>query len=101
MMDRSSQPKNPCRKEYVPVRVDFSEDGIMFPRSIIWIDGEEYPIDRVKDIRRAPALKADGQGDRYTVEIGGRNRFLYFEHNPDYGNEQVGRWFMEILDPSC
>ena len=89
-------PKKLYRKQYITVRIDFSEEGIMFPRSILWTDGQEYPIDRVKDIRSAPALKAGGQGDRYTVEICGQDRFLFFEHNPDYGSERLGRWFVEV-----
>ena len=83
------------RKQYVNVRVDFSEEGVMFPRSIIWTDDREYAIDRVKDIRSAPALKAGGQGDRYTVVINGQERFLFFEHNPDSCSERLGRWFVE------
>ena len=82
------------------VRVDFNDEGTMLPRSILWADGREYPIDRVKDIRSAPAQKAGGQGDRYTVMIAGQERFLFFEHNADYGNERVGRWFVEVKNPA-
>ena len=39
----------------------------MFPRIITWENGEKYEIDRVSDIRQTPALKAGGQGDRYTI----------------------------------
>jgi len=88
-------PRPAYYRAYVDVRVDFAADGQMFPRSIIWTDGREYPIDRVKDVRSAPALKAGGQGDRYTVMILGQERYLFFEHNADYGNERVGKWFVE------
>ena len=81
------------------VRVDFNGEGVMLPRSILWTDGHEYTIDRVKDIRSAPAQKAGGQGDRYTVMIAGQERFLFFEHNADYGNERIGRWFVEVKNP--
>ena len=74
-------------------------DMTMVPRSIVWTDGHEYAIDRVKDIRSAPALKAGGQGDRYTVVVAGKERFLFFEHNADYGNERIGRWFVEVKNP--
>ena len=87
-------------RQYVKVRVDFNDEGTMLPRSILWADGREYPIDRVKDIRSAPAQKAGGQGDRYTVMIAGQERFLFFEHNADYGNERVGRWFVEVKNPA-
>lgn len=96
---RSEWPKNPYKKQYVPVRVDFSEEGMMLPRAIVWTDGMEYPVDRVKDVRCAPALKAGGVGDRYTVEICGCDRFLFFEHNPDERSERIGRWFLEVRNP--
>ena len=92
-------PKPQYLKKYVNVRVDFNDEGIMLPRSIVWTDGHEYAIDRVKDIRSAPALKAGGQGDRYTVMVAGKERFLFFEHNADYGNERIGRWFVEVKNP--
>ena len=87
-------------RQYVTVRVDFGDDGVMLPRGIVWTDGREYPIDRVKDIRSAPAQKAGGQGDRYTVLVAGQERFLFFEHNADYGSERIGRWFVEIKNPA-
>ena len=92
-------PKPQYLKKYVNVRVDFNDEGIMLPRSIVWTDDHEYAIDRVKDIRSAPALKAGGQGDRYTVMVAGKERFLFFEHNADYGNERIGRWFVEVKNP--
>ena len=59
-------------KVYVAVKADFAADGTMFPRIITWEDGEEYEIDRVSDIRQAPALKAGGQGDRRSISYSGR-----------------------------
>ena len=58
-------------KVYVQVNVQFREDGIMLPREIIWEDGVRYEIDRVTDIRQAAAMKAGGQGDRYTIMVHG------------------------------
>ncbi len=92
----SEWPKNEYLKQFVNVRADFSEDGKVVPRAIIWTDGQEYPIDKIKDVRSAPALKAGGIGDRYTVEICGQDRFLFFEHNPDCCSAQLGRWFVEV-----
>lgn len=54
-------------KVYVEVQVTFTEEGQMRPRSIRWEDGEEFEIDRVKDIKQAAAMKCGGQGDRYTI----------------------------------
>ena len=82
-------------KVYVDVNVDFDTDGHMYPRSLKWEDGEKYEIDRVKAVRPAPAERAGGQGDRYTVMVAGREKYLFFEHSTDYGNQDVGRWFVE------
>jgi hypothetical protein len=40
-------------------------------------------------------LKAGGQGDRYTVQIGGKQSYLFFEHNTDVSARDIGRWFVE------
>ena len=47
-------------KVYVAVNVDFRADGVMLPQSLIWEDGHEYEIDKVTDIRPAPAMRAGG-----------------------------------------
>ena len=82
-------------KVYVPVDVRFSEDGRMLPHTIVWEDGREYLIDRVSDIRPAPALRAGGQGDRYTVWIGGKQSYLFFERSASVNGCRLGRWFVE------
>ncbi len=81
-------------KVYVPVQVIFSREGDMFPRALRWEDGQVYPIDRVLDVRPASALRAGGHGDRYTVRIGGRETYLFFEHAVG-GGAAPGRWFVE------
>ena len=75
-------------REYVEVTVDFTPEGVMVPRFLTWEDGHRYEIDRIRGVQAAPALKAGGQGDRYTV-------FLFFEHNVDYGDRTIGKWFVE------
>ena len=82
-------------KVYLPVRVVFDRDGHMYPRAVRWEDGRVYPIDRVLDLRPAPALRAGGQGDRYTVRVGGQETYLFFEHNSEFGSPVTGRWFVE------
>ena len=82
-------------REYVDVNVDFDKDGHMLPKTLIWEDGHRYEIDKIRAIQPAPALKAGGQGDRYTIVIEGHERYLFFEHNADYGDEKVGKWFVE------
>ena len=82
-------------KVYVPVDVEFRADGIMLPREIIWEDGTKYEIDRVTDIRQAAAMKAGGQGDRYTIMINGHQSYLFFERSPQQTGNCIGRWFVE------
>ena len=82
-------------KVYVAVRAEFAEDGTMFPREITWEDGEKYEIDRVLDIRQAPALKAGGQGDRYTIMVHGIQSYLFFERSANLTGNVIGRWFVE------
>ena len=82
-------------KVYVPVEVQFRSDGVMLPRRITWEDGTNYEIDRVTDIRQAAAMRAGGQGDRYTVLINGKQSFLFFERSPNQTGNNIGRWFVE------
>lgn len=87
--------EKPNLKVYVAVKVDFNEDGIMLPRTITWENGHEYEIDRVLDIRQAAAMKAGGQGDRYTVRINGKQSYLFFERSTNQTGNNIGRWFVE------
>ena len=82
-------------KVYVPVGVEFREDGTMLPRIIVWEDGTKYAIDRVTDIRQAAAMRAGGQGDRYTVMIDGKQSYLFFERSASLTGNNIGRWFVE------
>ncbi len=74
-------------KVYVDVKAKFSKDGKLTPISIVWTDGTEYEIQRVKDVTRAASLKAGGAGTRYTCIISGRESHLYYEDN--------NMWFVE------
>lgn len=82
-------------KTYVKVNVVFDEAGTMLPREIIWTDGHKYEIDRVKDITQAAAMRCGGQGDRYTILVGGQERYLYFERNCSLTGNNIGKWFVE------
>ena len=82
-------------KVYVAVKADFSEEGIMLPREITWEDGKKFEIDRIIDIRQAPALKAGGQGDRYTIMVRGNQSYLFFERSTNLTGKVIGRWFVE------
>ena len=54
------------RRVYVTMNVQVSPDGIVRPRSMIWEDGEEYEVDRVKRI-----VTTD-EGTRYTLMTDGK-----------------------------
>ena len=82
-------------KVYVGVKAEFRKDGIMIPREITWEDGRRFEIDSVLDIRQAAALKAGGHGDRYTVCVGGRCSFLFFERSSQQVGNYIGRWVVE------
>ena len=84
------------KKQYVDVDVAINAAGKMFPRVLHWIDGRCYEITRVKAITPAPALKAGGQGDRYTVVLENREKYLFFERPTESDDaSMVGRWFVE------
>ena len=80
---------------YVPVTVEFRADGIMIPQKIIWEDGREYEIDRGVDIWQAAAMRAGGQGDRYTIFVRGKQSYLFFERSANQSGNNIGRWFVE------
>ena len=82
-------------KAYVAVRASFDKDGTMIPEEITWEDGHKYEIDRVTEIRQAAALRAGGQGDRYTILVNGQRSFLFFERNASRSGNNIGRWFVE------
>ena len=82
-------------KVYVAVRADFAEDGTLHPRVITWEDGEKFAIDKIVDIRQAAAMKAGGQGDRYTIKVRGSQSYLFFERSTNLTGNNIGRWFVE------
>ena len=83
-------------KVYVPVIVSFSVTGEVRPQYVTWEDGRTYEIDRVLDVRTAPAKKVCGTGDRFTVKINGKTTYLYFERSASTAiGAPVGRWFVE------
>lgn len=82
-------------KVYVSVVAQFQADGSLRPLELTWEDGRKFVIDRVTDIRQAPAMKAGGQGDRYTIRIHGQHSYLFFERSEKNSGDSVGRWFVE------
>ena len=80
---------------YVDVKAAFNAAGNLMPLEIKWIDGQVFEIDRVTDMRQASAMKAGGQGDRYTVWIRGKQSYLFFERSGALSGSNIGRWFVE------
>lgn len=86
-------------KVYVHVLASFDTDGRLRPLALLWEDGRRYRIDRVLDVRSAASLRAGGQGDRYTIRVGDRESYLYFERSPSLSGNGLGRWFVERRAP--
>ena len=82
-------------KVYVAVNASFDENGRIIPKSLVWEDGRKYLIDKVTDIRQATAMKAGGQGDRYTIFVNGIQSYLFFERSANLSGNVIGRWFVE------
>lgn len=74
------------RKVYVEVTARFDVAEKVTPLSLTWEDGTVFEIDKVLDCRRAASLKAGRIGLRYSVQIGKRQSYLYYEEP---------RWFVE------
>ena len=75
-------------KRYVSVTVRVDEDGRARPLSIQWYDGKTYPVDEVISVRRASSRRVGGDGICYTIRMGSKTTYLYFE-DP--------RWFVEEI----
>ena len=86
--------RNPA-KVYVQVNADFGTDGRMFPRSLVWEDGTRYDIDKVLACKPAAAMRAGGQGERFTIQVNGRESYLFFERGTEMSGPNLGKWFVE------
>ncbi|MEQ8235448.1 MAG: hypothetical protein ABRQ23_01585 [Syntrophomonadaceae bacterium] len=82
-------------KVYVMVLAAFDTAGTIRPISLKWEDGTVYMIDKVKAVRSAASMKAGGQGDRYTINVKGQEKYLFFERNTSTSGSNIGRWFVE------
>ena len=82
-------------KVYVDVTAKFNSHGVLIPINLTWEDGQVFEIDRVTDIRQAAAMKAGGQGDRYTIWVKGKQSYLFFERSCSLTGNNLGRWFVE------
>lgn len=77
------------KKKYVSVITEFSTDGEIRPKEVIWSDSERFEIDRILDVRPCASLKVGGAGIRYTCRIQNTVTYLFLEEN---------RWFVEAKE---
>ena len=80
-------------KVYVKVRIRTTVEGVMIPKCIYWEDGKRFKIDKVIDIKHTAAVNVGGCGDRFTIQINGKETYLFYERIPSGNN--IGRWFVE------
>lgn len=86
-MDKENDKRH---KKYVTVILRQDTDGNKRPLIIMWEDEEglqKFEIDRLLHVTPCASLKVGGQGLRYTVEINGKQTYLW--------EEDDGRWFVE------
>ena len=68
------------------ILVEHKADGKVLPKTVLWPDGRRFDIDKVLDVRQAPALRAGGIGTRYLGRICGQEQAIF---------EVRGLWFVE------
>lgn len=75
------------RKVFVDVYVLVDKDGKRRPLRIQWEDGTVYTVERLLNRCRAKSLNVGGGEIRYTVQINGKETFIYEDNH--------GKWFVE------
>ena len=79
------------KKIYVGMLLHVDTDGNMKPAAVEWVNGEQFPISKITDVRQAPPRHVGSMPTvRYTVQVQGRTRELYHE-------TFSRRWFVEKL----
>ena len=62
-------------KVFVQVDSEKRENGDVIPKTLTWVDGRAWNIDRV--IHSCASLDGEYEGIRYTIFIGSAERYLY------------------------
>lgn len=78
-------------KIYVTTVVEFTPNGQIIPRHIVWSDGRKYSVDKIYSVKYAPANVGAEIPERYDCDFSGRRRFLYYE-------DSLKKWFVEKPD---
>ena len=87
-------------RTYVLVNATFDPDGRIMPVSFEWRDGHKYDIEKVLDVKSRAAQKAGGMGERYTVRINGKERYMFLESSME-PYSPYSRWFVEEAVPEA
>ncbi len=74
-------------RKNITVVATMKSSGQIIPLKIIWEDGRQFEIDKIKDIRKAASTKGGGKGLRYQISINSKERYIWLD---DYF------WFIEI-----
>lgn len=75
------------RKVYVDVYALIDKDGKRRPLRIQWEDGTVYVVERLLNRCRAKSRNVGGGEIRYTVQINGKETFIF--------EDEEGKWFVE------
>ena len=75
------------RKVFVDVYVLVDKDGKRRPLRIQWEDGTVYTVERLLNRCKCCSRNVGGGEIRYTVQINGRETFIYEDNH--------GKWFVE------
>ncbi|MDT8901871.1 hypothetical protein [Anaeroselena agilis] len=78
-------------RQFLRIVAEHDQDGNIRPLLIKWKDGRCFTVDRVLDVRQAPALAAGGLGIRYHCRIHGKEYYLFCDE---------GKWFVERPESS-
>ena len=89
---RKTEMATQYREAYVPVTLDVDKEGAILPRLIWWDNGVIFQIDQILYKCRATSKKVGGGGIRYTVQIRGKESFLFHEGD---------KWFVEAKEDNC
>ncbi len=85
MLDFSERVYDNPNKHYTTVKARFDTDGNITPLTMSYCE-QEFPIDRITDVRPAASLRSGGAGIRYTCMVDGKMTYLFLEDT---------RWFFE------
>ena len=95
METKSSGITSRTERFYVKVISEFDSTGYMFFLFIIWVDGCNFAIEKVRDFRPAKTESCTRSVDCFTVLIHGQVKFLFFEHADPLLKGTFGRWYVE------